>query len=337
MSDALARYRMAERQDKDALQRYKGAGAESDTLGALAKYLGLRAYWDRQGRMASQGLQMAEEGAQAVRGGDLSGLGGMILGPLGYFSSPVNALFPERSEIDAATDVPNWSKPLIAGGLETMAIMAPGPKTRGLGKGMAQLADDATDAERAALAGRLETEAAQTGGAASNVGRDQALRNLTEAGPIGTKPSITISKNGPRYEVHSGDKFVGSAGVVDEHSSPFVSVVNLEKEFRKQGIAKKLYDFIEKDLGKKLIPSPLGLSPDAVSFWQKRLSKLPPAQREAILDEAFGIGKSYGTRDDIARSILAPLRAQPAPTPQPEGILAYHGSPHTFDKFDRDR
>lgn len=181
MSDALARYRMAERQDKDALKRYKDAGAESDTLGALAKYLGLQGYWDRQGRMANEGLQMADQGAQAVRAGNMGGLAGMLLGPAAYIGSPVSALFPERSEVEAATDVPEWSKPLIAGGLETMAIMAPGPKGKGLGKGLVQLADDATDAERAALGSRLEAEAAQTGGQASTVTRDQALRNLTEA------------------------------------------------------------------------------------------------------------------------------------------------------------
>ena len=160
MSDALARYRMAERQDKDALKRYKDAST-GDTLGALAKYLGLRGYWDRQGQIANESLQMADEGAQAVRGGNFSGMPGLALGPLRYIGSPVEALFPQRSEVEAATDVPEWSKPLIAGGLETMAIMAPGPKGKGLGRGMAQLADDATDAERAALAGRMETEAAQ--------------------------------------------------------------------------------------------------------------------------------------------------------------------------------
>ena len=54
-------------------------------------------------------------------------------------------------------------------------------KPKGLGRGIGQLADDATDAERAALASRLETEAGQVGGAPSAVSRDEALANLTEA------------------------------------------------------------------------------------------------------------------------------------------------------------
>lgn len=105
---------------------------------SLAYWLApLKGYWDRQGRMANEGLQMADQGAQAVQAGNMGGLAGMLLGPAAYIGSPVSALFPERSEVEAATDVPEWSKPLIAGGLETMAIMAPGPKGKGLGRGQA--------------------------------------------------------------------------------------------------------------------------------------------------------------------------------------------------------
>ena len=169
----------------------------SNTLSAYLERA-LQGYWDRQGHMANEGLQMADQGAKAVRGGDFSGLAGAFLGPMAYLGSPVSALFPERSEVEAATDVPNWSKPLIAGGLETMAIMAPGPKGKGLGKGLVQLADDATDAERAALAGRLQTEATQTGGQAVTTSRDQALRNLTEA------PEGIVAYHG---SPHTFDKF----------------------------------------------------------------------------------------------------------------------------------
>jgi hypothetical protein len=133
-----------------------------------------RGYWDRQGRMANQGLQMAEGGANSVKAGNFSGLPGAVLGPLAYLGSPVGALFPERSEVDAATDVPDWSKPFIAGGLETMAIMAPGPKTRGLGRGLDQLADQPMSyalKEQMALKARLEAEAAQAGEVAASPDR----------------------------------------------------------------------------------------------------------------------------------------------------------------------
>jgi hypothetical protein len=143
------------------------------------------AYWlkpfqgflDRQRKIASEGLSMADQGAQQVRGGDLSGLAGMIFGPMNYLASPINALFPIE---EAQTQLPESVSPFVAGGLELMALAAPGPKGKGLGRGVGSLVDDVTDAERAALQQRLAAEAGQTGGAPSAVGRDQALANLTE-------------------------------------------------------------------------------------------------------------------------------------------------------------
>ena len=188
MADALSRYRQAE-PSKDALKRYRQEPS-GDTLGALAKYLGLQGYWDRQGQIAQDGLNMAEQGAQTVRGGDPRGFAGMFMGPAGYLASPITALLPTEAEAYAAPDLPEWSKPGMAGILGTAMAVMPGPKFKGLGRGMTALADGATDAERAALASRLETEAAQTGGQAVATPRDQALRNLTEA-PEGmtAKPS----------------------------------------------------------------------------------------------------------------------------------------------------
>lgn len=162
-------------QFRDSQSKAKPARAKSVLQQALDDY------FQRQGRMAQQGLDQAEQGAGQLRGGDPMGALNMLMGPAGYLASPINALFPERSEIDAAGDVPQWSKPLLAGGLETAAIMAPGPKGGRLGKGLDELGDAATDAERLALQARLEAEAAQTGGQAVATSRDQALRNLTEA------------------------------------------------------------------------------------------------------------------------------------------------------------
>jgi len=149
---------------------------------SLAYWLApLKGYWDRQGKMAQDGLTMADQGAQSVRAGDMGGLAGLLLGPASYLASPINALLPTSDEAYAASDLPEWSKPGVAGGLATMMAVMPGPKFKGLGRGMAELADGATDAERAALAARLESEATQPGGMASTVSRDEALANLTEA------------------------------------------------------------------------------------------------------------------------------------------------------------
>jgi hypothetical protein len=128
----------------------------------LAQWIGqaLQGYFNRQGQMAQGGLQMAEQGAQSFRD-NLSpmGLANMVMGPANYLASPITALLPTEQEAYAAPDLPEWSKPGVAGGLATMMAVMPGPKFKGLGRGITQLADDATDAERAALASRLETEA----------------------------------------------------------------------------------------------------------------------------------------------------------------------------------
>lgn len=53
-------------------------------------------YWERQGQFAREGLAQADQGAQQIRGGNPMGLANMLLGPLGYLSSPINALLPDE-------------------------------------------------------------------------------------------------------------------------------------------------------------------------------------------------------------------------------------------------
>lgn len=148
---------------------------------SLAYWLApFKGYWDRQGQMAQGGLDQAEQGAQDFRN-NLSpmGLANMLMGPANYVASPITALLPTEAETYAASDLPEWFKPGAAAGIGTMMAVMPGPKGARLGKGMEKLAEGATDAERLALQARLEAEAAQTGGAATAVTRDEALSRLT--------------------------------------------------------------------------------------------------------------------------------------------------------------
>ena len=220
MADALSRYRQAE-PSKDALKRYRQEPS-GDTLGALAKYLGLQGYWDRQGQIAQDGLNMAEQGAQTVRGGDPRGFAGMFMGPAGYLASPITALLPTEAETYAARDLPEWFKPGAAAGIGTMMAVMPGPKgLKGLGKAE-EVAADAAEVEKlrarmrmfedaapvkqatperiAQLKAEAEAQRALEGPAKKYevppmedfLPRDQALRNLTEAPDnAGMKP-ITV-------------------------------------------------------------------------------------------------------------------------------------------------
>ena len=184
---------MADDDKKPYHERYRPAPPPDYMRYLTAPFTG---YWDRQGKLAREGLAMAEDGAQRTRAGDLSGYLGQFLGPIAYASSPINALIPTEQEAYAAFR--GDAAPFAAGVLGAASFGLPGPKVRGLGKGLGGLADDVTDAERAALASRLQAEAGQTGGQASNATRDQALANLTEA-PQG----ITAYHASP----HTFDKF----------------------------------------------------------------------------------------------------------------------------------
>lgn len=160
MADSLSRYRAASPQDKNATRRYSNAQGDSG-LGALARYLGLTGYLDRQGRYANEGLALADQGAGELRNANPWGALNMPLGALGYLTSPINALLPGGDEIDATDMSPEARRLLTAGTAGMMAVMPGGPKgPKGLGRGMASLADDATDAERAALKTRLDADAA---------------------------------------------------------------------------------------------------------------------------------------------------------------------------------
>lgn len=127
----------------------------------------------------------------------LTGAGQKLLGLAGLVTHPL-AFFPTREEwdqrLEAAgntgrmsrsiggflSDLPNLIDPQMAAGGAALAAAPLVGKLAG-GKKLGDLLNDATDAELAALKARLEAEAMQTGGEASGVSREEALKNLTEA------------------------------------------------------------------------------------------------------------------------------------------------------------
>lgn len=125
------------KQDEDKINAY---------LRKVGKVLSepVRGYFARQGMLAREGLAMAEQGANQVRGGNvLEGGANMLLGPVGYLSSPINALLPTEQEVYSANDLPESAKPFVAGGLATAAAFLPGNK-KGMGKPVSA-ADDAAE------------------------------------------------------------------------------------------------------------------------------------------------------------------------------------------------
>jgi len=90
---------------------------------------------------------------------------------------------------------------------------------------------------------------------------------------------------------------------------PFIDGIKLEPAFQNKGYASQIYAAVEQKIGRQLLPSPLGLSPQATRMWQKRLQHLSPRQIKATLDEAYKIGRMYGLRPQSIIDRFKPLSA----------------------------
>lgn len=95
--------------------------------------------------------------------------------------------------------------------------------------------------------------------------------------------SFTHRKSGARYDIHnegagtyvvkSEGTEVGRADVSDDGRGDYLTNVRIVKGHQRRGVATKLYDAIERDLGRRMRPSPTYQSPDAEAFWAKRSTR----------------------------------------------------------------
>jgi hypothetical protein len=133
------------------------------------------------------------------------------------------------------------------------------------------------------------------------------------------------------YDISVGGRPAGSVSMAP-NGRPFVDRIQIDPAFQRQGVGGQVYDQLEETLGVPLVPSPLGLSDEAQGFWRKRLDALPPDQARHRIDEAMGYGQEFGVD---AYDRLNPLRPQAVEPDYP--IRAFHGSPHSFDRFSLDK
>lgn len=93
--------------------------------------------------------------------------------------------------------------------------------------------------------------------------------------------------SGYYFNAYVNDKQIGFAFVPDENINDTtfsVGNVDVDLEFRKQGIANKIYDYAEKSLKRKVIPSNVR-TPEGKGLWNKR-NKIKESINEKIsLDE----------------------------------------------------
>jgi len=171
-----------------------------EAIGAFERY-GRRSGAQRDASLAMLN-QAVDPNTDPLTGAGMKALGlaGLVTHPLAFF--PTREEWDQRLEAAGNTgrmsrsiggflsDLPSLIDPQMAAG---GAALAAAPIVGKLGRGIGDLAGDVTDAELAALRARLGAEAAQTGGEASAVSRDEALKNLTEAAPKTRKEFFTQS------------------------------------------------------------------------------------------------------------------------------------------------
>lgn len=108
---------------------------------------------------------------------------------------------------------------------------------------------------------------------------DLIIRKKKEA-PFGDTEFIIYSVY---YKFDNRNKLIGKAYI--RPGDNFVSIVEINKDYRRQGVNTFLYDYIEKDLGIKLQPVKVGIhiddfvlvqEPDGKAFWENRLKRKNP-------------------------------------------------------------
>lgn len=101
----------------------------------------------------------------------------------------------------------------------------------------------------------------------------------------GATPKETIVNEGAgTFSVQRDGKEIARADVADDGKGDYLTNVRVESEFRRQGVATRLYDEIERVTGRKLRPSPTAQSDDAKAFWADRGG----VSRESLAAETQG-------------------------------------------------
>jgi len=124
------------------------------------------------------------------------------------------------------------------------------------------------------------------------------------------------------YVAELDGRRVGSLNVSPR--AAYASSVQVLPDARRQGVASALYDAAEADLGRRMMPSPLGMSDDAMAFWQRRLSGLSDSERRALLQEAVDVGQQAGVGRS-ATERMAQLGWQPETPAQQVARLLREG------------
>ena len=146
----------------------------------------------------------------------------------------------------------------------------------------------------------------------AGVSRKAAAAKETQVKLPGGQTATIEHPDEETFRVVIDGKRVGQMNLTLKRSAPYATSITVEGP-RRIGIATALYDAAEKVLGRRLIPSPLGLSDSAIAFWKNRLAKMEPEEKQALLAESLKVGQEAGVGKS-ARQRVDQLGYQEPPT-----------------------
>ncbi len=126
--------------------------------------------------------------------------------------------------------------------------------------------------------GAMASRAKRAGGANAQYSQASADGQITITRPV--DGSYSIKLNG---------REIGTANL-SENKDYLVSVI-IEEKYRRKGYGSTLYDFIEQDIGRRLIPSPRHQSPAAKALWAKRNKTAADQTKTTAFKKWFGDSK----------------------------------------------
>lgn len=116
------------------------------------------------------------------------------------------------------------------------------------------------------------------------------------------KPAVRVADEGSGiFRVFVGDNNAGTISIAKSGQGDFVSAAYLEPQFTGKRYGMDAYNQIEQQIGRRLVPSPLGLSANARPFWRRRLAEMSEEERQDVFRRSYNAGIGYGVPDRDVR------------------------------------
>lgn len=109
---------------------------------------------------------------------------------------------------------------------------------------------------------------------------------------------VTVNNEGNGlYSVFADGAPAGEVRIARNGAGDFVERSQLNPEFQGKRIGHQAYNLIERDMGKRLVPSPTGLSANGAAFWRRRIKDYEPDEAVDAYKRSQAAGRGYGIPD----------------------------------------